>query len=75
MLRLFLKESTNEVRVIDQIDSYLQKLVDYGLIRRLKSNENLYEVRPVLRALVDAQWLNTMTENLEAYRSYAGNAV
>ncbi len=54
MVRVFLPESTNEAKIIDQIDQYVQRLIDYGFLRKLKSEEPIYEVKRILKALVDA---------------------
>lgn len=75
MLRVFLRDSSNEARIIDQIDTYLSRLVDFGFLRKLKSDEALYEIRRVVKAMVDAQWLGEMSEKLEAYRRHARDAI
>jgi hypothetical protein len=74
MMHVFLPNAENETRVVDQIDSYLQKLIEYGLLRKLKSNES-YEVNRVIRAVVDAEWLGEMNEKLERYRKYANESL
>lgn len=75
MLRVFLKDSANEARIVEQIDGHLSKLCDYGLLRKLKGEESVYEVRRVLKSLVDAEWLVEMSEKLEGYRTHARNAL
>ena len=64
LLRVFLPESSNEAKLIDQIDTQLNKIVELGFLRRLKSsaavnagNPAIFEVRRILKAFVDAQWL------------------
>src|SRR5262245_30928566 len=47
MVRLFLPVSSNEVRLIDQIDSYLGKAAELGFLRPVKGTESAYEVRRI----------------------------
>ena len=70
MVRVFLPESSNEARLVDQIDAQINKVVDLGFLRRLdaSSNARTFEVRRILKAFVDAQWLQDFDERLEAYR-------
>ncbi len=66
-LRVFLPASTNDVRFVDQIDSYLTKIVELGFIRRLRNDNSRFEVRRLLKAFVDAQWLHELDQRLEQY--------
>ena len=67
MLRLFLPDSSNEARLVDSIDSHLNKVVDLGFLRRVKGQEQTYEVRRILKAFVDAQWLSEFDQKLKEY--------
>ena len=75
LVRLFLPESSNEARLIDQIDTHLNKIVDLGFLRRLKPStpnsgtQVSYEVRRILKAFVDAQWLADFDARLAAYQA------
>jgi hypothetical protein len=57
MMRVFLPATSNEARLADKIDSYIGKAVDLGFLRPAKNREPVYEVRRILKAFVDAQWL------------------
>lgn len=80
MIRVFLPESSNEARLIDQIETHLNKIVDLGFLRRLKSNAGapagqktaVFEVRRILKAFVDAQWLAEFDTRLAAYQAQLG---
>ncbi len=67
MLRLFLPGGTNEARIADQIDAHLNKIVELGFVRRLRGQNNLIEVRRILKAFVDAQWLAEFDQRLASY--------
>jgi len=74
LVRVFLPSGTNEARLIDQIDSHLNKIEDLGFIRRLRGQENMIEVRRILKAFVDAQWLAEFDARLAAYRARLSGA-
>lgn len=69
MLRVFLPDATNEARLIDQVDSHLNKLIDLGFVRSMRGQTSTYEVRRILKAYVDAQWLGELDERLAEYQA------
>lgn len=71
MLRVFLPDTTNEARLVANVDANLTKVVDLGFLRRLRSNSEQneqYEVRRILKAFVDGQWLAEFDARLKAYQ-------
>ncbi|CAN7554067.1 DUF4194 domain-containing protein [Acidovorax sp. LjRoot118] len=78
MVRVFLPQHSNEARLIDQIDTHLNKVVELGFLRRHKSpvggQSAVYEVRRILKAFVDAQWLGEFDERLAAYQAQLASA-
>lgn len=72
LFRVFLPEGSNEARLIDQIETHINKVVDLGFLRRLKSSggASSYEVRRILKAFVDAQWLADFDQRLATYQAY-----
>ncbi len=80
LMRVFLPDGTNEARLIDQLDATTSKVVDLGFLRRLKpaaggrQDRGHYEVRRILKAFVDAQWLAEFDARLEAYRTALSGA-
>jgi hypothetical protein len=67
MIKTFLPSGTNEVKIIDQIDSYINKTVDLGFLRRMKSEGESFEVRRILKVFIDAQWLSEFSDKLNEY--------
>ncbi len=65
LVRVFLPSSSNEARVVDQIDALIAKVVDLGFLRRV--GDGSFEVRRILKAFVDAQWLADFDELLRHY--------
>ena len=69
MIRVFLPEGSNEVRLIDQVNSYINKIIEMGFARRLKGEEKMIELHRILKSFVDAQWLAEFDTRLAEYRS------
>ncbi len=67
MLRVFLPPTSNEARLTDQIDAHLNKCVELGFLRAVKNSEHAYEVRRILKAFVDGQWLADFDGKLAEY--------
>ncbi len=68
LLRLFLPDSSNEIRLLKQIDSHINKIVELGFLRKLRGHEQQFEVRRILKAFVDAQWLQEFDQRLAEYQ-------
>ncbi len=71
MVRIFLPESTNETKQSDKIAAQVEKIVELGFLRKLRGQESAYEVRRILKAFVDAQWLSDFDERLAEYQKVA----
>jgi hypothetical protein len=69
LLRVFMPESSNEARLIDQVDTQLNKVCELGFVRRLRGQDGMFEVQRILKAFVDAQWLGEFDARLAAYRA------
>ncbi len=67
MLRLYLPESTNEARLVDNIETHINRVVEMSFLRKLRGQDDLYEVRRIIKAYVDGQWLSDFDAQLEAY--------
>ena len=67
MMRVFLPATSNEVRMADKIDTHISKAVDLGFLRPAKNAEPVYEVRRILKAFVDGQWLADFDTRLAEY--------
>lgn len=81
LIRVFLPESSNEAKLIDQIETHLNKIVELGFLRKLKPSaanqdkqSGVFEVRRILKAFVDAQWLADFDARLAAYQAQLAEA-
>jgi hypothetical protein len=75
LMRLFRAEGSNEARSVDRIDADIQKVVELGFLRRLRGQEERFEVRRLLAAFVDAQWLDAFEARLAQYREHAAGRI
>ena len=69
LLRVFLPEGSNEARLIDQVDTQINRVIELGFARRLRGQEQMIEVQRILKAFVDAQWLAEFDARLAVYRA------
>jgi len=69
MVRVFLAQGPNEAKLEDQIERYIDRAVELGFLREIQEdNTALFEVRRILRAFVNADWL------VELESTYRGHA-
>lgn len=74
MVRVFLPDTSNETRLIAGIETNINKIIDLGFLRRLRGTDDSYEVRRIIKAFVDGQWLADFETRLADYRAQlAGN--
>jgi hypothetical protein len=75
LVRVFLPDGTNETKLIDQIETTINKVAELGFLHKLKpaggaaAGQASYEVRRILKAFVDAQWLAEFDARLASYQS------
>lgn len=76
LMRVFLPDRADEARLFSQIDAHVQKVVDLGFLKRLgganSTGAPTYEVRRIIKAFVDAQWLLDFDARLTEYRESLG---
>jgi len=72
--RVYLPTAKNEAKVVEQIRANINKLCEYGFLRPLSGSEHSYEIRRVLKAMFDAQWLSELDAKLEEYALHGSNS-
>jgi hypothetical protein len=68
MVAVFLPESSNQARIMDKLGATIKKVVELDFLRRLRGQADTYEVARILKAYVDAQWLEEFDARLADYR-------
>lgn len=71
MMRLFLPDTANQVRLSERIDANINRIVEMGFLRKLRGTDDRFEVRRILKAFVDGQWLAELDGRLKMYRAHA----
>ena len=74
LVRVFLPNGPNEARLIDQMETTINKAIELGFLHKLKTAGSAtgpasYEVRRILKAFVDAQWLAEFDARLAVYQT------
>jgi hypothetical protein len=78
LIRVFLPAGSNESRLMDLVDTHLNKIIELGFVRRLKPPAGsgrqapMFEVRRILKAYIDAQWLGEFDARLATYQAQLG---
>ncbi len=72
LFRVFLPDRADETKLFSSIDAHIGKVVDLGFLKRLgganSAGPPTYEVRRIIKAFVDAQWLAEFDARLSEYR-------
>jgi hypothetical protein len=68
MIRVFQPDAANEARLMNRLDTDIKRVVEMGFLRQLRGNEDKFELRRILKAFVDAQWLSEFEKRLAEYR-------
>lgn len=72
MLRVFLPSSSNDVRTVSKVEANIHRAVELGFLRAVPDGS--YEVRRILKAFVDAQWLAELDARLAEYAAHAASS-
>jgi hypothetical protein len=67
LVRHFSPESSNEARQADRLDRDIARIIELGFLRPIKRDGATFEVRRILAAFIDAQWLSDFDHRLAAY--------
>jgi hypothetical protein len=69
MMSVYFPEKHNEAKLTDQIESAINKVIELGFLRILKQQEKIYEIQRIIKAFIDADWLQQLDEKLENYKN------
>lgn len=65
LLRVYLPDSTDEVKSVKAVHGYLKRVEELGFVQRLRGDADRFEVKRILRAFVDGQWLAEFDQRLD----------
>jgi hypothetical protein len=67
MMRIYSPDSSDEVKAAKAIDLHIKRVEELGFLQRLRGEADQFEVRRIVRAFVDGQWLSELDRRLEEY--------
>lgn len=73
LVRHFARDSSNEAKQADRLNRDIAKAVDLGFLRPIKRDGDTFEVRRILAAFVNAQWLSAFDQRLAEYEAHASS--
>ncbi len=66
-MRLYLPGASNETKTHREIELAIKRVKELGFLRQLRGSSDQFEVRPILRAFVDGQFLADLDAELDRY--------
>jgi hypothetical protein len=72
LVKPFYKVTSNEEKQIKPIEAAIKRLEDEGFLRRLKNDDEQYEINRILKAFVNA---DTVKDSLEKLRIYSNQNI
>lgn len=70
-MKMYLKETSNEAKQLKDIEMNISRIEQMGFLRTLQGDDGQFEIQPIIRHAVDAQWIADFDNRLEEYRKYA----
>lgn len=67
MMKPFYKETTNEAYQQKQMDGAIRKVEEEGFLRKMKTEEELYEINRIIKAFVNADVVKDSLDKLKLY--------
>lgn len=67
LIRIHLPQGQDDVKIGREIDRHIKRLEELGFLYRLRGSTDQFEVRRIIRAFVDGQWLGEFDRRLSDY--------
>ncbi|MDI9364706.1 MAG: DUF4194 domain-containing protein [Flavobacterium sp.] len=67
LVKPFYKETTNEANQQKQIETAITKVVEEGFLRKMKTEDEQYEINRIIKAFVNADVVKDSLEKLQTY--------
>jgi len=67
LVKPFYKETTNEEKPIKQIDAAIKRVMEEGFLRKMKTDDEQYEINRIIKAFVNADVVKESLEKLKLY--------
>jgi hypothetical protein len=67
LLKLYFPDKHDETKLIKRFDAIINKIIDLGFVRELKSDTSRIEVLRIIKAMIDAERVGDMKRNMHRY--------
>jgi len=67
LVKPFYKETTNEANQQKQIEAAMKRVIDEGFLRKMKTEDEQYEINRIIKAFVNADVVKYSLEKLQTY--------
>jgi hypothetical protein len=67
LIRVYAPPNQDDVKFGREIDRHIKRIEELGFLHRLRGSTDQYEVRRIIRAFVDGQWLGEFDQRLRNY--------
>ncbi len=69
-LKAFFPALPNEIKFRQNLERHVHRAEEMGFLRPAAGREDAYEVQPLLRSFINAEWLHTFDDRLQEYLEY-----
>jgi tRNA splicing endonuclease len=67
LVKPFYKQTTNEANQQKQIETAITKVIEEGFLRKMKTDDEQFEINRIIKAFVNADVVNDSLEKLKTY--------
>lgn len=67
LIKLYFPDKHDETKLVRRWDGIINKVIDLGFIRELKSDASRVEVLRIIKAMIDAERVGEMKRNMQRY--------
>jgi hypothetical protein len=67
LVRIYAPPNQDDIKFGREIDRHIKRIEELGFLQRLRGQPDQLEVRRIIRAFVDGQWLNEFDQRLSDY--------
>lgn len=75
LLKLYFPDKHDEIKLIKRWDSVINKVIELGFIRELRSDPSRIEVLRIIKAMIDAERVGEMKRNMQRYAQQTSAAI
>lgn len=67
LVRIYAPANQDDIKLGRETDRHIKRIEELGFLHRLRGSDDQYEVRRIIRAFVDGQWIGEFDRRLREY--------